>query len=365
MSQLPYPKDHVQSLTPYKQGKAKVTGAQPKRIIKLASNENPLGPSPKAIEAYKAASAQLHRYPDGSAAKLRTTLARIHGIEAERVICGAGSDELINLLIHCYAGPGDEVLYSQHGFLMYEIYSKAHGATPVKARETNLTADVDALLAAVTERTRLLFLANPNNPTGTYLPQSEVERLQQNLPDGVLLVLDAAYAECVDRNDYDSGQKLVETSSNTIMLRTFSKIYGLPALRLGWGYGPAEVIDTLNRVRSPFNVNSAALAAGVAALEDVEYTAYVADYTRKERTRLFNAITDIGLHVTPSEGNFLLVHFNPEGSCNAKAANDFLMAEGIIPREMGGYGLPNALRITIGTEDENAILLDVLERFLA
>lgn len=363
MSKLPTPKPHLLDITPYKAGKSRAgEGAKPSRIIKLASNENPLGPSPKALDAYRKIDT-LHRYPDGNAADLRKAIARIHGVDASRVVCGAGSDELINLLIHAYAGPGDEVLYSAHGFLMYKIYATAHGATPVTAPETNLTADVGALLASVTERTRIVFLANPNNPTGTYVPEAEVRRLRDALPAHVLLVLDAAYAEYVARKDYDNGTKLVEATENTVMLRTFSKIYGLPALRLGWAYAPKAVVDVLNRIRSPFNVSTAAMAAGVAALEDEDYTAYVADYTRNERARITAELTALGLTITPSEGNFVLVHFTQHGK-TAVDANKHLMTDGIIPREMGGYGLPDALRITVGTADENDALIASLGQFI-
>lgn len=362
MSQ-PEPKPYLLEITPYAQGKAKAKEASAQPPIKLSSNENPLGPSPQAIAAFRTMG-DLHRYPDGSAAELRSAIAKVHGVNADCLICGAGSDELINLLVQAYAGPGDEVLYSEHGFLMYKIYTLSHGATPVTAPETELTADVDALLAKVTDKTKLVFLANPNNPTGTYLLTREVERLRAGLPDHVVLVLDAAYAEYVDEADYECGKALVESTSNTVMLRTFSKIYGLPSLRLGWAYAPASVIDALSRIRSPFNVNSAALRAGVAAVEDTEYTAYVARYNAKERARLGEALEHLGLRVTPSAGNFLLVHF-PENGHTASSANKHLLEHHIIPREVGNYGFPHALRITVGTEEENSAVIDALREFMA
>lgn len=361
----PSPKAHILAITPYAQGKSKADGsAEPQRLIKLSSNENPLGPSPQAIAAYRTMG-DLHRYPDGSASALRAALAEVHGLDPSRLIFGAGSDELINLLIHAYAGKGDEVLYTRHGFLMYKIYSMAHGATPVTAPEKDYTADVDALLAAVTPRTKIVFLANPNNPTGTLIADSEVKRLRDGLPAHVLLVLDAAYAEYVEDADYDAGAKLVDASEgNTVMLRTFSKIYGLPSLRLGWGYAPAEIIDVLNRIRSPFNINSAAMAAGVAAVKDTAYTAYAVEYNARERARLSAALTSMGLTVTPSAGNFLLVHFPATGN-TATAANQHLMAQGIIGREVAAYGLPDSLRFTVGTTEENTALIEALKTFLA
>lgn len=360
----PMPKAHILDITPYAQGKSKTgAGAEPQRLIKLSSNENPLGPSQKAIAAFRTLP-ELHRYPDGSAIGIRSAIGEVFGLDPARIVMGAGSDELINLLIHAYAGEGDEVLYSEHGFLMYSIYARAHGATPVTAPEQNLVANVDALLAAVTPRTKLLFLANPNNPTGTLLAQGEVDRLRRELPAHVLLVLDAAYAEYVEAPDYDAGAKLVDASDgNTVMLRTFSKIYGLPALRIGWAYAPAAIVDVLNRIRSPFNVNSAAMAAAVAAVKDTAYTAYAVEYNARERARLSAALEKLGLKVTPSATNFLLVHFADASA--ASAANAFLLGEGIIARDVAAYGLPQCLRFTVGTEDENSAVIEALSRFVA
>src|SRR5690606_24331634 len=231
----------------------------------------PLGPSPRAVEAFRAAADTLALYPDGSATRLRTALARHYGLNADRIVCGAGSDELLSLLAYAYLGPGDEAIHTRHGFLVYEIAIRAAGATPVVAPEMDLKADVDAILDRVGERTRIVFLANPNNPTGTYLPIDEIRRLHAGLPPSVLLILDAAYAEYVRRNDYEAGIELVATSENVVMTRTFSKVYGLASLRLGWAYCPASVADVLNRIRGPFNVNGAALEAGIAALADTSH----------------------------------------------------------------------------------------------
>ena len=353
----PLPRPGILDIAAYVGGESKIAGAQ--RVIKLASNESALGPSPKAIAAYRALADDLHRYPEGGSEALREALAARHGLDAARIVCGAGSDELIALLVRGYVGPGDEVVYSRHGFLMYPIAAKSAGATPIAAPERNLTADVDALLAAVTPRTRMVFLANPNNPTGTYITTEEVKRLQAGLPRSVLLVIDAAYAEFVVRNDYSAGAELVEACDNVVMMRTFSKIYALAALRLGWAYCPPAVADVLNRIRGPFNVNAPAQAAGLAALLD--QAAFDAARTHNDvwRPWLTEALKRIGLTVTPSVANFLLVHFK-----NAEAANEHLQRHGIITRKMAAYGLPDCLRISVGTEDECRAVADTLTAFV-
>ena len=264
---VPVPGPGILDISPYVGGESQAEGVE--RPIRLASNESALGPSAKAIAAYRALAEEIHRYPDGGADQLREVLGRHHGLDPARIVCGAGSDELIALLQRAYAGPGAEVLYSRHGFLMYSIGAMAVGATPVAVPERNLTADVDAILARITERTRIVFIANPNNPTGTYLSINDMNRLHAGLPPNVVLAIDAAYAEFVNRNDYEPGVALVNRASNVVMLRTFSKIYALAGLRLGWAYCPPEIADVLNRIRGPFNVSAPALAAGVAAVEDV------------------------------------------------------------------------------------------------
>jgi histidinol-phosphate aminotransferase len=334
--------------------------------IKLSSNESPLGPSPKAVAAYKAEADRLERYPDGAVTALRQAIARRYGLDPARIVCGCGSDELISLIAHHYAGPGDEVLHSAHGFLMFKITALASGATPVAAPEKNYRVDVDAMLARVSERTKLVFLANPNNPTGTYIPHDEVRRLHRGLPGHVLLVLDAAYGEYVRRNDYEAGLELVATTANTVMLRTFSKIYGLAALRLGWAYCPAAVADVLNRVRGPFNVTAPAIAAGVAAVEDAEHVERAVAHNERWLPWVTAEIGKLGLEVTPSIGNFVLVHFptGPDSTKGATAAEAFLKARGIILRPVGAYGLPNALRMTLGTEEENRVVVAALAEFV-
>ncbi|NMM43542.1 histidinol-phosphate transaminase [Rhodospirillaceae bacterium KN72] len=329
----------------------------------LSANENPLGPSPQALDAYRG-SAALERYPDGGAEKLRAAIGEKFGLDPARIVCGAGSDELITLLIRCYVGPGDEVLQSQHGFLMYAITAKTVGASAVLAPETpDLLCDVDAMLAAVTDRTRICFVANPNNPTGTYIPASELRRLREGLRADILLAVDAAYSEYVDADDYSDGADLVRDYDNVVMLRTFSKAFGLAALRVGWCYAPAAVVDALNRVRSPFNVSVPAQVAGVAALGDAAHLDRSLRENKEQRARLVGALSQLGLSITPSVTNFLLVHF--ADATSASAANAHLSAKGVIVRSVAAYGLPASLRMTVGTAEENDRLLSALTDFLA
>jgi len=359
----PSPRPGIMDIKPYVGGESAIEGVS--RIIKLSSNEGALGPSPKAIEALQAMAGDMHRYPDGGATQLRRALAARWGVNADRIVCGAGSDELLGILCRAYAGPGDEVLYSAHGFLMYAIAAKACGATPVTAPETDLTANVDNLLAAVTPKTKIVFLANPNNPTGTYLPAEEVKRLRKGLRDDILLVIDAAYAEFVSKNDYTPGIELVDAGSNTVMCRTFSKIYALGGLRLGWAYCPANIADVLNRVRNPFNVGSPALAAGLAALEDTAYMELCKGHNDYWLAWTLAELKKLGLNVTQSVCNFVLVQFPKEAGRDAAAADAFLRAKGLIVRAMGGYGLGDWLRITVGTGEENQEIIKALAEFVA
>ena len=353
----------ILEIAPYVGGEAALPGRE--RAIRLASNESPLGPSPQAVEAYRRAAASLHRYPDGAAAELRAAIGRRFGLDPERIVCGAGSDELIGLLARAYAGPGDEVLYSRHGFLMYPIAAKAVGATPVHAPERDLAADVDALLGRVTPRTRILFLANPNNPTGSYLPAAALRRLRDGLPAGVLLVIDAAYAEYVGRNDYEPGAELVDGRDDVVMTRTFSKIYGLAALRLGWAYCPLGVADALNRLRGPFNTAAPAQAAGVAALADLAHAARARAHNDRWLPWLRDQVQALGFAVPPSVGNFVLIRFPAGPGRDADAACRFLNDRAIIPRRMAAYGLDDCLRVTIGLEDEMRAVVDALAAFAA
>ncbi len=348
----PIPNPGILDIAPYIGGEAHAPGGH--RLIRLASNEGALGPSPQAVAAYQALAGEIHRYPDGSAQALRNAIGRRHGFDPARIVCGAGSDELLQLLVKCYAGPGTEVLYSRHGFLIYPIAAKACGATPVAAPETDLRADVDALLARVNERTRIVFIANPNNPTGSYLTAQELARLHAGLPDHVLLVIDAAYAEFVRSNDYSDGAELVARFPNVVMTRTFSKIHALGGLRLGWAYCPVAVADVLNRVRGPFNVSSAAIAAGVAAMEDVEFTQRSLELNEANRAWFVAQVQALGLVVHPSVANFVLVDFSnqPGAKADTEAARHMLKSRGILVRQMGAYGLGHCLRITIGLRDD-------------
>jgi histidinol-phosphate aminotransferase len=356
------PRPGILDIAPYVGGDAKLAGFD--KPIRLASNESALGPSPKAVAAFRELAHEIHRYPDGGANELREAIGVRYGLDPARIVCGAGSDELIGLLQRSFAGPGDEIVYSRHGFLMYPIGALAVGATPVAAAERDLTADVDAILAAVTERTRLVFIANPNNPTGTYLSRSEVARLHAGLPPHVVLAIDAAYAEFVNRNDYEPGVRLVDAADNVVMLRTFSKIYALAGLRLGWGYFPPGIADVLNRVRGPFNVSAPALAAGLAALNDTESLERARAHNDRWQPWLNQRLAALGLDPTPSVGNFALPRF-PAGKHNAEAAFAFLQSRGIIARRMGGYGLPEHIRITVGTGEENETVAAALAAFMA
>lgn len=358
----PVPRPGVLAIDPYVPGRSKA--APGRKLHKLSSNETPLGPSPRAVEAFRAAAGALERYPDGSATALREAIAQAHGLSADRIVCGNGSDELLSLLSGAYIGPGDEGLFTEHGFLVYRIAILAAGGTPVVAPERDLVADVDAILERVTERTRIVFLANPNNPTGTYLPMSEVRRLHAGLPKSVLLVLDAAYAEYVRRNDYESGIELVSTSENVVMTRTFSKVHGLAALRIGWLYGPAHVADALNRVRGPFNISAPAIAAGAAAIRDRAFVEAAVAHNDRWLAWLADEIRGLGLEVTPSVGNFLLVHFPDAPGRTAAEADEFLTGEGIVLRRVSAYGLPGALRMSVGDEEANRATVAALAAFL-
>ncbi len=359
---LPRPRPGILEIEPYVGGKAEVEGGRP--AVKLSANENPLGPSPRARAAYAEAAAALHRYPDGGAEALRRALGRRFNLDPARVVCGAGSDELITLLVRAYAGPGDEVLMSAHGFLMYRLAALAAGCHVVTAPERDLRADVDALLARVSSRTRILFLANPNNPTGSYLTGEELARLRRELPEDVLLVIDAAYAEYVEAPDYASGFELARDHDNVVMTRTFSKLFGLAALRLGWMYAHPGIVEVMHRIRGPFNVSTPAQAAGIAALEDLDHQARSRRHNTHWRAWLARELTALGLTVHPSVANFLLVSFPQEPGRDAAAAEAFLEGEGLIPRRMDAYGLPQALRFSIGLEEDNRRLVAALARFL-
>jgi histidinol-phosphate aminotransferase len=358
----PIPQPGILAIEPYVPGRSGADSGI--RVFKLSSNETPLGPSPRAKEAYLAAAAELERYPEGSSSALRSAIGERYGLSAERIVCGSGSDELLHLLAQAYLGDGDEAIATEHGFLIYPVVTRAAGATLVAVKEKNLRADVDAILAAVTPKTKVVFLANPNNPTGSYLPLDEVKRLHAGLRPDILFVIDAAYSEYVTRNDYESGIELVATSDNVVMTRTFSKIYGLAALRLGWMYAPAHVIDVINRIRGPFNVSVAAMEAGVASIRDVEHFDKARAHNDKWLEWLTAEIAKLGLDVAPSVANFLLIRFPDEAGRTARDADQFLVERGLILRQVASYGLPAYLRLTVGTEEANRLVVEALREFM-
>jgi histidinol-phosphate aminotransferase len=345
----------------YVPGKDAAPGAA--KVYKLSSNETPLGASPKAVTAAQAVLEKAEIYPDGASTALREAIGAVHGLNPANIICTNGSDEAIALLAQTYIQPGDEGIFTEHGFLVYRIDIQAAGGVPVSVPETDERADVDAILAAVTERTKIVFLANPNNPTGTYLPVEEVRRLHAGLPKNVLFVLDAAYAEYVRRNDYEAGIELVSANDNVVMTRTFSKIHGLAGLRVGWLYGPAHVVDALNRVRGPFNVNAVALAAGAAAVRDRAHVEKAVAFNDQWLGWLAEQVSALGLRVTPSVGNFVLIHFDGSGK-SAEEADAFLTSRGFVLRRVTGYGFPNALRMTVGPAEANEGVVAALRELL-
>lgn len=344
MSEAIRPQPGILDIALYEGGKAQVAGvANP---LKLSSNENPFGCSDRAKDAVSRSIHTLHRYPSTDHLSLRTAIAETHDLDASRVICGVGSDEVIQMLVQAYAGPGDEVLFTEHGFLMYKICALAAGATPVEVRENQRVTDVDALLAACSPNTKLVFIANPNNPTGTMISAAEVERLAAGLPPQAILVLDGAYAEYVD--DFDAGLELIERRENVVMTRTLSKIYGLGGLRIGWGYGPRHIIDVLNRIRQPFNLSNTQLDAAEAAIRDQDWVSKCRADNSRMRAWLASALAEIGVPSDASYGNFILARFaSPE---EAGACDEYLQSQGLIVRRVSGYNLPDCLRITIGDE---------------
>lgn len=357
------PKPGVMNIAPYLVGGSHVAGGAPR--FKLSANENAWGPSPNAVAAYTDAAQHLADYPGADSGDLRRAIASVYDLDPDLIICGNGSDELLQLLGYAYLREEDEVVYSRHGFLLYPSYARMNGAKPVAAAETNLTSDVDALLAACTAKTRLVYLANPNNPTGTRLNAQEVTRLADGIPDHALLVLDGAYAEFVDGDDYDGGISLVTRRQNVVMSRTFSKIYGLASLRVGWIYAPAHVVEVINRIRGPYNVNAAAQAAAVAAVRDVEYTAWCKAETIRLREKLVADLAIAGVSSIPSHGNFILAHFGNDTATGAVAADEYLSSQGIIVRRMEGYGLGEYLRISIGTEAGCTAVAEAVQAFRA
>lgn len=347
----PVPKPWIMAIAPYIPGRA--TTDSGKKAIKLSSNENPLGTSPAAREAFASAAGRLERYPDASATELRDALAAKYDLDPARIIYGNGSDEVLHLAAGAFAGQGDEVIFVHYGFAVYEIAARRVGAVPVVAPDKDYATDVDAILACVTERTRIVFIANPNNPTGTYASRAEIARLHAGLPSHVLLVLDHAYAEYIEGDAEDGGMELARSAPNVLVTRTFSKMYGLAAERIGWGYAAAPIIEAMHRIRLPFSITIAGTAAAIAALGDTGFVEHTARHNAEWRRWFAQEIAKLGnagLRAVPSQANFVLVLF--EGRLTAEVAYKGLMEAGYIVRWLPGQGLPHGLRITIGTEDE-------------
>ncbi len=357
----PVPRPGVLKISPYTQGASELQGVTDP--IKLSSNESSFGPSPAALLAYREAAATLHRYPDGTQTALREAIAEVFDLNATNIVCGNGSDELIQLVTRAFVGAGDEVLMSENNFLMCRIHALAQGADVVVAPEKEDRLDVDALLARVTERTRLLPLANPNNPTGTYISVDEVRRLHAGLPGNVVLLLDGAYAEFVMAADYDAGADLVLTHDNVVITRTFSKIFGLSALRIGWAYMPDAMLDAVHRIRTPFNANGPAMAAAAAAVRDTAYTSMIRQHNARSVKIIHKRLSVLGLHVVPTVTNFYLIRFPENCGITATEADRQLQAAGVIPRPVGG-GNDAELRITVGSDEENEVVLSAFESFM-
>jgi len=362
MTDVLQPKPGILDIAPYVGGKSKIEGvAEP---MKLSSNENALGAGEKAREAYHAAVANIHIYPDGRAGKLRDAVAAHHGLEGDRLIFGNGSDEVFALLNQTYLIAGDNIVTGQYGFLAYRISALANQASVKLAPEPRFKAEVEAILEQVDERTKIVYISSPSNPTGSYNTAEETRRLHAALPPHVLLVIDEAYAEFVSAPDWETSFPLARDADNIVVTRTFSKIHGLGGLRIGFGYAPRSVAEAVDRIRLPFNVSIPGIEAAVAALGDEAHQKASRELVETWRPRLTQAIKGFGSDVFPSVGNFVLVRF-PDPARTAAAANDYLNGKGIIVRPVGGYGLPDCLRITVGTEDQNRAVLDALSEFAA
>jgi histidinol-phosphate aminotransferase len=358
MADRPVPQPGILKIAPYVPGRSDTPEGV--TLVKLSANESPLGPSPRAIEAYRAAADRIHIYPEGSSRLLREALGEVHGLDPARIVCGFGSDDLLHLLADVYLGPGDEAVMSQYGFNIYPIITRGASADVVIAAEHDYRADVDALLGVVTARTKVVFLANPNNPTGTYLNAEELGRLHAGLRPDILLVVDSAYAEYVMAEDYAVGVDFVDAAENVVMVRTFSKM-GIAGERVGWMYGPAHLVDAVNRLRSPFNVSISGQAAAAAAARDIAFTAKLRQHNARWRDWLTAALRSNEIQVPPSQGNFILALF--EDAETTRAAFAALRQRGLLVREMHSYGIANGLRISIGLEPAMRAVAEVLKDF--
>jgi histidinol-phosphate aminotransferase len=351
------PQPGILDIALYQGGQAHVAGVS--NVVKLSSNENPFGPSERAKDVFLRTVHQLHRYPSTDHGNLRQAIADVHGLDPERIICGAGSDEIITFLCQSYAGLGDEVIHTEHGFLMYRISTLAVGATPVEVPERERTADVDAILAACTKKTKLVFIANPNNPTGTMIGAKDMARLAEGLPKQAILVLDGAYAEYVEA--YDGGKALIEARDNVVMTRTFSKVYGLGGLRIGWGYGPKAIIDVLNRIRGPFNLSTTQLDVAEAAVRDQDHVVRCRSENSRMRSWLAESLAEMGVPSDTSTANFVLARF--ADAAEAEACDAYLKSQGLIVRLVAGYKLPHCLRITVGDESSCRRVVHAVAQF--
>jgi histidinol-phosphate aminotransferase len=363
----PIAKPGILDISPYVGGRASAPGV--KQVFKLSSNESPLGPSPKALAALDEAKASLSLYPEGSAKLLREAIGEVYGLAPARIVTsGDGSDALLTMLANAYLQPGDEAIFSEHAFLVYKIATLANSAVPVivpeKTTNRAIKVDVEAMLAAVTHKTRIVYIANPNNPTGSYLTRDEMARLHAGLPAGVLLVIDSAYGEYVTAKDYEAGIELVNQFPNVVMTRTFSKLYGLAGLRIGWMYASPAICDVINRIRGPFNTALMQQLVGAAALRDRDHHWKAVEHNNRWLAWVTAEIRKTGLRVDDSAANFVLIHFPAEGK-TAAAADAFLMQGGVILRSVASYGLPNCLRMTIGTEEQNRLAVSLLQQFMA
>jgi histidinol-phosphate aminotransferase len=358
----PVPKPGILDISAYVPGKAKVDGIE--HPLKLSANENILGCSPRAKAAYSAAIDQLHIYPDSRATPLRQAIAAEFRLEPEQLIFGCGSDEIFHMLCQVYLEPGDNIVQGEFAFGAYAIGARACQAEVLSAPEPDYRVDVDELLKLVNDRTRLVFIANPGNPTGTYVGGEEIRRLHAALPKSVVLVLDGAYAEFVDDPAFEDGTDLARTSDNVIVTRTFSKLHGLATLRVGWAYGPAEMIGALDRIRQPFNTSIPGQLAAVEALADKDFQKASLDLLAQWRPWLAQQLGGLGLSPVPSATNFVLVGFPTTGPKSAQAAEAYLASRGLIVRGVGGYGLPHHLRMTIGLEAHNRAVVEALADFM-
>jgi len=359
LSNLIEPRIGISRINRYKGGK----GSSLEGAIKLSSNESALGPSKIAIEAFNAASSSLSIYPDGNSTKLKNKLCELNNIEASNIICGAGSDEILNLIANAYLQPGDEVIYSEHAFLLYRIITLANDAIPVPAKEIGLKTSIKNIITAVTNRTKIVFIANPNNPTGSYLTRDELLQLRDGLPDKVLLVIDGAYAEYVQEDDYTDGMEMVTNNVNTVMTRTFSKVYGLAALRIGWGYCPIHIIEVLNKIRGPFNLSTASILAGAAALSDQEHVMKSVQFNIEEKKILLEKYKELGVDVIDGVANFILLNFSTMPDLEYEQLKDFLISNKVYLRDVADYGLPHHLRLSIGSKENNIIAFDKIAGF--